>query len=131
MAETSDVFLVRGSLQLLDGATDGMNKTRTLVFISGPAAATHTWTCDVDYNYIGTHSGSGIQATVSTSGQANPSLTTAKISFVNSDILFAGTTTTMSNVPIQKAFLKKGTVITIAQGATGACTTVVLEYINP
>lgn len=130
MAEVSDVFLVRGSLQLLEGATDGMNKTRTLVFISGPAAATHTWKCDVDYNYIGCHNGSGIQVTVSTSGQANPSLTAAKLAFTNGDVLFAGTTTTMSNVPIQKTFLAKNTTITVAQGATGQATTIVLEYVN-
>lgn len=131
MADGSDVFLVRGSLQLLEAAVDGMNKTRTLVFISGPTAATHTWKCDQDYNYIGCHNGSGIQVTVSTSGQPNPSLTTAKLQFVNGDVLFAGTTTTMSSIPPQKTFLAKNTTITVTQGATGAATTLVLEYINP
>lgn len=107
-----------------------MNKTRTLCFISGPGAATWTWRCDQDYNFVGVHSGTGIQQTVAVGGQGNPTLT-LKQSFVNSEILFATTTTTASNMPTQKTFLPKDTILTISQSAGSACCTIVLEYVTP
>jgi hypothetical protein len=125
MAEVSDVFVVRGSLQLLEES--GMNKTRVLTFISGPAAAQFTWKADADYNYKGTYWTTGSANSVNTSGQAALNLAT-KASYVNSDMLFASSTTTASPIPTLNVPIAKNDIITVNIGAASSVVMCVLEF---
>jgi hypothetical protein len=123
----SDVFLVRGSLQLIESELEEMNKTRVLTFISGAAATSFTFKCDQDYFYRGAYWTTGSANSVNTSGQAALALAT-KAAYVNGDMLFASSTTTASPSPPIKTFLAKNDILTINIGAASSVVSVVLEY---
>lgn len=100
MAETSDVFLVRGSLQLL--GTETMITTSLLFFVA--AGGSTSWTADQDYNVLRCVSvSSSAQCVLATDATTYTSLFSAAGNLRLGTVLHIGNSpVTEQNFPIRK-----------------------------
>jgi hypothetical protein len=100
VAEVSDVFVVRGSLQLLEATPEFVSNTSVELFAAGGASV--TWTSDGDYKITGVMPVSGsVQCCLSTDNTSYTTNFSASGNLKKGSVIFlGGTSSSQSILPV-------------------------------
>jgi hypothetical protein len=123
---SSDIFLVRGSLQLLEPE---MSAPETLLLMSVGAGVARSWTADQDYFITGWNSAVAGNSTCVISLSGMTATTVYQAQTTVGDVIGVITTAVMNLMPNRKIPLPKNAVLRLFNGAVSVIPVVI--YLEP